>query len=72
MKTLKVIFVTLFTALIIIFALQNMGNLTIHFFTWELTLPVFASTISIYVLGALTGGLLFSLLKNISKNTDNK
>ncbi|MDD4149001.1 MAG: hypothetical protein PHE33_03125 [Bacteroidales bacterium] len=70
MKTIKVIFITLFIALILTFSLQNMDSLTIHFFNWTLTLPVFVSAIAIYILGALTGGLLFSLLKKISKNTD--
>ncbi len=72
MKIFKLILILLFTTIIIVFALQNLEDLTINFLMWELTLPVFASSIAIYFFGAITGGLLFSMLKKITKQEDTK
>ncbi len=72
MKTLKLVLILIFTTVIIVFALQNIDSMTIHFLNWELTLPVFASVIAIYIFGAITGGLLFSVLKKISKNKEDE
>jgi uncharacterized integral membrane protein len=70
MKTFKLILILLFTTIFIVFALQNMVDLTINFLMWKLTLPVFVSSIAIYFFGAITGGLLFSLLQKITRTTE--
>lgn len=72
MKIFKLILILLFTTVIIVFALQNTESLTIHFFQWSLSLPVFVSVIAIYIIGGITGGLLLSALKKISTNTEEK
>lgn len=70
MKTIKLIFVIIFISTIIIFSFQNIESMTISFLFWKIEIPVFVSVISIYILGAISGGLLFSMIKRMSSDND--
>ncbi len=70
MKTFKLFFVLLFIFTIIIFSFQNIDSMTIMFLFWKIDIPIFASVILIYILGAISGGLLFSLIKKISSSNN--
>ena len=53
-----------FTALVLLFKVQNFETATVSFFSLSFTLPVALLVIGIYVLGMLTGGALFALLRS--------
>ncbi|MFN3916151.1 MAG: hypothetical protein ACK4K0_00290 [Flavobacteriales bacterium] len=40
----------------------------ISFLNWHLETPSFIAIVSFYILGALSGGLLYSMLKNLSSS----
>jgi uncharacterized integral membrane protein len=66
MRILKVILLLLFLGAVIIFVFQNMGTVKLSFLYWHLQLPLSVTSILIYTLGALSGGLVFSMLKKIT------
>lgn len=66
MRNLKIILLLLFLGAIAIFTLQNMGTVKLSFLFWHLQLPLSVTSILIYVLGAISGGLVFSMLKKIT------
>ncbi len=55
--------VILFTLAVVIFALQNLVSITLTFFTLQMTAPLALFVAVIYVLGALTGGGLYGLVR---------
>jgi uncharacterized integral membrane protein len=55
--------VVLFVAALIIFVFQNTERVSMSFLTFGLTLPLAALAFIIYVLGALTGGSLYGLIR---------
>lgn len=55
--------VILFAAAIAIFALQNLERVTMSFLGVNMSAPLAVVTVVVYVLGALTGGGLYALLK---------
>lgn len=66
MKTsIKKIILLLLLAVALIFAAQNFETVTIKFIVWSIKLPIAVTLMGIYVLGALTGGLLFSMVKKV-------
>ncbi len=65
MRIIKKIFLALFVILIIIFAVQNSNTITIEMFNWSVTLPLSILVILVYILGMTTGGILFSVIKNL-------
>lgn len=65
MRVLKKIVLAIFVILIIIFAVQNSNTITIEMFNWSVTLPVSILVILVYILGMTTGGILFSVIKNL-------
>jgi putative membrane protein len=52
-----------FTALVLLFKVQNFETATVSLFSLSVTLPVALLVIGVYVLGMLTGGALFALLR---------
>lgn len=77
MRTIKSILLLLLIVIIVVFTAQNMEMVNIKFLSWHLELPLSISAVLIYVLGAVSGGILFSTIKSIStksygegKNTD--
>jgi len=53
-----------FTALVLLFKVQNFDTATVRFFSFSITLPVALLLIGVYVLGMVTGGALLALLRS--------
>jgi uncharacterized integral membrane protein len=53
-----------FTALVLLFKVQNFESATVSLFSLSATLPVALLVIGVYVLGMLTGGALLALLRS--------
>lgn len=69
MKVVKRILLVLIALLIVIFAVQNSGNITIKLFDWSMTLPVSLLIILVYFLGMTTGGILFSIIRRLAQDS---
>lgn len=66
MKTsIKRIILLLLLAIALVFAAQNFDAVTIKFIVWSINLPIAVTLMGIYALGALTGGILFSMVKKV-------
>jgi uncharacterized integral membrane protein len=52
-----------FTAVVLLFKVQNLDSVTVTLFSASLTLPVSVLLVGVYVLGAFTGGFLLTLLR---------
>jgi lipopolysaccharide assembly protein A len=55
--------VVVFVAALIIFVVQNTGSVSVSFLTMAVDLPIAVVVAVVYVLGALTGGSLYGLLR---------
>jgi uncharacterized integral membrane protein len=55
--------VIVFVAALIIFVFQNTQSVSMSFLTLGVTLPLAVLAFIVYVLGALTGGSLYALLR---------
>ena len=55
--------IILFAAAAIIFALQNLGTVTVSFLSFSASMRLAFLVFIIYLLGAATGGSLFALLR---------
>ena len=64
MRYLYIVLIVAFTALVLLFKLQNLDTVTVSLFSASITLPTSTMVLVIYVLGMLTGGCLWSLLKS--------
>jgi uncharacterized integral membrane protein len=53
-----------FTALVLLFKVQNFQIATVSLFSFSMTLPVSLLVIGVYVLGMFTGGFVLSLLRS--------
>lgn len=73
MRFVKSILLILLLAAAIIFAFQNLETVNLAFLSWHLELPLSFLSILLYILGAVSGGLLFSILKRLAtgRNTNN-
>jgi uncharacterized integral membrane protein len=56
--------IVVFTALVLLFKFQNLETATVSLFSASITLPVSVLIFGVYVLGMLTGGCLYALLKS--------
>jgi lipopolysaccharide assembly protein A len=63
MRWLYLAIVVLFVLALIIFVFQNTESVSISFLALGVTLPVAVLAFIVYVLGALTGGSLYALLR---------
>jgi lipopolysaccharide assembly protein A len=63
MRWLYLAVIVLVAAATIIFAAQNFETVTISFLRMNFSLPLAVQTIVVYLLGAVTGGSLFALLR---------
>ena len=63
MRNLYLGLIVVFSALVLLFMFQNLQSATIALFSTSITLPLSVLVFAIYVLGMLTGGFLFSLLR---------
>jgi len=46
-----------------IFAIQNMGVVTVNFLTWNITQPVAIVSVAVYLLGMLSGWSILALAR---------
>lgn len=73
MKILKTTLLLFFTAVALIFVLQNLNSVSLSFLTWNAQIPLSIAIAVFYILGAVSGGLMFSLLKKLAhKNKNSK
>jgi lipopolysaccharide assembly protein A len=63
MRFVYVGLIVVFTAIILLFKIQNLETATVSLFSMSVTLPVSILVIGVYVLGMVTGGCLFSLVR---------
>jgi uncharacterized integral membrane protein len=63
MRWLHLAVIVLFAAVTAIFAMQNLQIVTVSFFRVGAQMPLAFLVAIIYLLGALTGGSLFALLR---------
>jgi len=68
MKIFKTIILILFIIVVAIFTFQNMELVELSFINIHLQIPLSFASILMYVLGALSGGILFSMLKKITRD----
>ena len=63
MRWLYLIVIIAFVAVIVLFAIQNCELVTMSFLGFSVRAPLAVMAVIIYVLGAITGGSLFALLR---------
>jgi lipopolysaccharide assembly protein A len=63
MRWIYLLIVIVFVAAIVIFGIQNREMVTIAFLDFGLRAPLAILAATIYVLGAITGGSLYALLR---------
>jgi len=66
MRLAKTILLIILVVLAVIFTVQNMETVKLSFLKYHVEIPLSFASIIIYVLGAISGGLLFSLLKKLT------
>lgn len=73
MRLVKSTLLLLFVAAIGLFTFQNMKIIELSFLNWHLEIPLSVASVLLYILGAISGGLLLSMLKKLSfEDTDKK
>lgn len=78
MKVIKQIIIGVITVVALIFAAQNFEVVEIVFLKYSIQLPIAVVVFAIYILGAFSGGMLWSLIKKVatmdkaSKNPEQK
>jgi len=68
MRYVYIALIVIFTALVLLFKFQNLETATVSLFSASMTLPVSVLVFGVYVLGMLTGGCLYALLKSWVRN----
>jgi putative membrane protein len=63
MRYLYIGLIVVFTAVVLLFKIQNLQTATISLFSMSITLPTSLLVMGVYVLGMLTGGFVVSLLR---------
>lgn len=63
MRYVYIALIVALTALVLLFKLQNLQMVTVSLLSASFTLPASVLLVLIYVLGMLTGGFLFALVR---------
>jgi uncharacterized integral membrane protein len=63
MRYVYIALIILLTAFVLLFSFQNLTSVTISLLGMSATLPLSLLVILVYVLGMVTGGALFSLIR---------
>lgn len=63
MRFVHIAIVVLFVAATLIFAVQNLQSVTMSFLGYSLSMPLALQAVVVYLLGMVTGGSLWSLLR---------
>ncbi len=69
MRWVYLVVIVLFVVAIAVFALQNLGMVTMSFLGFSIRAPLAILTAIVYLLGAVTGGSLFALLRKSMQAT---
>ena len=64
MRYVYIALIVLLTAVVLLFNFQNLTSVTISLLGMSVTLPVSVLVILVYVLGMVTGGALFGLVRS--------
>ena len=63
MRWVYLIIVVVFVAALVIFGIQNLQTATMSFLGFSVSAPLVVVAVIVYVLGAITGGSLYALLR---------
>jgi lipopolysaccharide assembly protein A len=63
MRWVYLIIVIVFVAALVIFGVQNLQTATMSFLGFSVSAPLVVLAVVVYVLGAITGGSLYALLR---------
>jgi lipopolysaccharide assembly protein A len=63
MRYVNLVVILLLTAAVLVFTFQNLASVTVTFMNTSVTLPITLLVLTVYVLGMLTGGALWSLFR---------
>ena len=63
MRYVYLVVILLLTAAVLVFTFQNLASVTVTFMNSSVTLPLTLLVLTVYVLGMLTGGALWSLFR---------
>ena len=69
MRWVYLIVIIVFVAAIVMFAIQNLELVTMSFLGFSVRSPLAVLAVIVYVLGAITGGSLFALLRKSVRAT---
>lgn len=72
MRLVKTILLLLLIGVAVIFTVQNMELVKLSFLNFHLEIPLSFASVAIYILGAISGGLIFSLLKKLTLEDSDK
>lgn len=72
MRILKTILLLILVGVAVIFTIQNMEIVKLSFLNFHLEIPLSFASVAIYILGAISGGLIFSLLKKLTLEDSDK
>ena len=64
MRYIYLALVVAFAVLLVIFALSNMASATLSFLGWQITGPLALMILALYLLGMVSGGSVFSVLRH--------
>jgi lipopolysaccharide assembly protein A len=71
MRLVKTILLVLLIASIALFTFQNMELVQLNFLNASLDVPLSLASVSIYILGGISGGLVYSLFKKLTLDDTN-
>ena len=63
MRWVHLTIIALFAVVTLIFAVQNLDAVTLAFLGYSIRVPIALATLVVYVLGAVTGGSVYALLR---------
>lgn len=72
MQKIKIAILIIIVLIFIIFIIQNFNTVTIKLFKWNISLPLAFILTGMYILGMFTGGLLWSNIKKLAKQPEEK
>lgn len=72
MRLIKSFFLFLIIVVFAIFVFQNMVHVRLGFLNLHLEMPLSLVSVVIYLLGAFTGGLVYSMLKKLTLDNNKK
>jgi len=64
MRYVYIVLSGILLALVLVFAIQNLGLVTVQFLDMSLTLPLALLIVVVYLLGMFTGGFLTALFRS--------